>query len=165
MLEVFKQYVCDECGALIESPSQGLLEWRNKLDSNGKTIATGFRIVHHIVVSPLRGVRPEGCYRYAPDSPDSECRPLSSILPVATPFLMAFLHPGCFHSASRDSCRIKDFNEFADLVRRLTIPYYEEARIYFEEALEDGFNYCDKETVFRETNLQSLIRRYKGKSI
>lgn len=164
MLEVLKQFVCDECGAIIESPQEGFVEWENRKDNNGKRIASGFRIVHHIVTSPLRGIKPEGCYRYTQHSPHKEDRLLSALLPVATPFLMTFLNPGCFRSLTPEShynsCRILNFYEFTDFARRLTIPYYEEARIYFEETLEDGINFCDEETVFEEMNLLAIIRRY-----
>jgi len=168
MLKNFSQFVCDECGALIESPFEGLVEWESKMDDDGRMIASGFRIVHNLPTSPLRGIKDEGCYRYSQKSPFREARRLNFIYPVSSHFIISFLNPGCFHSLSPEShlnsCRIVDFYEFADLARRLTIPYYEEARIYFEEALAEGINICDEETVFGERNLQRIIQRYSSGS-
>ena len=58
-LKPLQQWLCDECGEVIEEPAHGYLEWLQ--DDSHK--AYGFRIVHHAPRSPRR---PSGgdCYRY-----------------------------------------------------------------------------------------------------
>lgn len=46
---------------------------------------------------------------------------------------LGFLHD----RNNKIGCQISYFREFVDFSKRLTISYYEEARKYFEEALED----------------------------
>lgn len=47
-LKALPQWVCDECGGVIEEPAHGYLEWLT--DDNHKSY--GFRIVHHAPRSP-----------------------------------------------------------------------------------------------------------------
>jgi len=51
---------------------------------------------------------------------------------------------------------------FTELFRRLHIPYYEEARIYFDEARSDGFFEGHNEfTIYSQPNLINIIEEYK----
>ena len=58
-------------------------------------------------------------------------------------------------------CQISDFREFVDFFKRLTIPYYEEARQYFQEAIEDCEISDENEIyLFTEENLKRIVQRY-----
>ena len=57
LMKPLKQFRCDTCGQLIESPVEGWVEW--VWDRNTRN-ARAFRICHHVSFSPRRG--PEGCY-------------------------------------------------------------------------------------------------------
>ena len=54
--------------------------------------------------------------------------------------------------------RFRDLKEFIEVLRRLHVPYWEQARLYWEKALKDGYHDgCD----FSEKTLQSVIERYE----
>ena len=57
-LKPLEQWVCDECGEVIEEASHGYLEWVVDAD----TRAHGFRIVHQAHHSPRQPG--SDCYRY-----------------------------------------------------------------------------------------------------
>ncbi len=71
---------------------------------------------------------------------------------------LGFLHD----RNNKIGCQISDFREFVCFFKRLTISYYEEARLYFEEALEDE-EICGDENeiyLFSEKKLKSIVQRY-----
>ena len=48
-------------------------------------------------------------------------------------------------------------------MRRMTVPYYEEARIYWDEAEADGFFADGNEYwIYQPITLKELIERYAG---
>ena len=53
MLKPLEQFICDECGQVINSPKEGYVERESGTDANGKMFARGFRIVHAAYASPL----------------------------------------------------------------------------------------------------------------
>ena len=52
MLEPLKQWVCDTCGEIINSSSEGYVEWLT--DDSSPLKSNGFRIVHQAYYSPLQ---------------------------------------------------------------------------------------------------------------
>lgn len=54
MLIPLKQFICDECGEIINSPGEGYVEWEEGIDQDGQFFAKGFRIVHHLPKSPYK---------------------------------------------------------------------------------------------------------------
>jgi hypothetical protein len=53
--------------------------------------------------------------------------------------LLQFIDPGPIHRPPQAASQAVDVREWAELARRLTVPYYEEARFYLERAVADGF--------------------------
>lgn len=135
MLTPLKQWICDTCGQIIESPEHGWLEWRQ--DENHK--AFDFRIVHHVVHSPY--------------GPDGDCYQSDELHNHLTRFvgedglayLLNFLDPGHHISPDYTGPRVSDMRGFVELIRRLHMQYYEEARQFFDKASYDGF--------FRDVNI------------
>ncbi|WP_321425938.1 hypothetical protein [uncultured Bacteroides sp.] len=161
MLEPLKQFYCDECGQVILRPEDGYVEWISIYDKEKeKFISRGFRIVHHPSTSPYKANR-EGCYKYGDTNGRMDIA-LNSFLENVNVELMSFLDPGFLHNSSRkDLTGIIDFPEFADFSRRLTVPYYEEARLYFDQISSDeDFNDRIERSLYSEKTLKRIIDKY-----
>lgn len=157
MLRPLEQFVCDECGAVIMTPWDGLIEWVNIPDGQGGKIATGFRIIHQFSSSPFRMIRPDGCSHYAKND-NGERIQLNVIVPFANLFVLSFLDNQAFPDNKKEyKCnKVADIKKFAVLARRLTVPYYEQARLYFHHVKEENLNILNLKT----ENLQNIILKY-----
>ena len=60
--------------------------------------------------------------------------------------------------------RVRDVREYVELMRRLALPYYEEARTLWGLATESGFfeGGGDELWVYAPETLKALIARYGG---
>jgi hypothetical protein len=122
---------CDKCGEWIESAEDGWLEW--DLESNPPFAKFAFRIVHHLPASPLEGK--DGCNDHANLSGNH----LSYFVGQdGLSRLLAFLDPRT-NGIQSDPCQIRDLPDYVDIMRRLLIANYEEARQYWRDAAEAGF--------------------------
>lgn len=129
-LPPLRQWICDECGEVIEEPSHGYVEWDER---EGTGVGFGFRIVHHNLHSPLKPDR--NCYRYQAGShlhlehflgADGILR------------LLALVDPGEFHIPDFDGPYVENIREWVTFFRRLHVPYFEEARLYLSRAAASG---------------------------
>jgi hypothetical protein len=78
--------------------------------------------------------------------------------------LLAELDPGPYHAPQYAGPDVRDVREWVELCRRLHTPYYEEARLYWKDALQDGFFEGDNEArMYLPRRLKSLIEKYKNK--
>lgn len=133
MLKPLEQFICDKCKGVINSPENGYVEFLNFTDNSDEfaKIRGGFRIVHH------NGHN--NCYCYE-RSVNQQTIPLTEFLGENKfNLIFSFLDEGAHFSPDRPNDKVHDLREFVDFCRRLTIPYYEEARLYFEMAKSDGF--------------------------
>ena len=162
MLKPLEQFICDECGHIITSSHEGYVEWEAGQDIEGACFARGFRIVHHLHSSPLGGR--EGCYKYGNSNYRHDMH-LNNFLENAHQYMCSFLDLGLLHDPDcRIGCRIQDFREYSDFFRRLTIPYYEEARKYIPEALHDGcFDDANEIAFYTPELLRRIIEKYGEK--
>ena len=156
MNKILKEFTCDYCERLIKDPSHGRVEWESE------TVGTpphkkngGFKIVHHITHSPLDNEN--GCYHY-----QAKGLALTMFLgPDQIHRILRFLDMGPIHEPVYSGPGIKDMREYVEFTRRLTIPYYEEARLYWDQAVVDGyFNGQNEIKVYQPDNLKRLIERY-----
>ena len=115
-----QQWICDSCGGLIENPRDGWFEW---YEGKNDQAATGFRIVHH---------RQSCMYNDQELSAQNKCvmdLNLTDVIGI----------DGLSHMVQRlDYDTFKDIVEFAEMIRRVHIPNYEEARQYWSSARNDG---------------------------
>ncbi len=133
MLEPLKQWVCDSCGEIINSAEDGWVEW---LDGEEEfNSCYGFKIVHNDGSSP-RGKG--GCFHYSEKQGPSDIQLDHFMGDKGYVYLLSFLDWGPYVIPEYKGPRVKDIREFIEFMRRLTIPYYEEARMFFKEALADG---------------------------
>ena len=75
--------------------------------------------------------------------------------------LLQFVDFGHYHEPEFAGPYVTDLREWAELTRRLTIPFYEEARLYWSEAIDAGdFDSINEIALFTEDFLRDLIRKY-----
>ena len=163
-LKPLKQWICDKCGEVIEGVEQGWLEWLVSKDRPLRNF--GFRIVHQGEYSPRK---PQGtCYFY--DHWHGPELYASSNLDDfagdnAIPALLWFIDRGPLLDKDKAGPMLRDEREWAELVRRLTIPYYEEARFYLRDAYNDGeLEGLDANVLYHPNTLKWIVKRHRGHS-
>lgn len=115
--EPLTAWTCDTCGETIAAVEDGYVIWRDKLDP---LRYHDFRIIH------------QG--RCDPKGPYSSSLPLQDFLgPEGLTMMLAWLTVGPLKN-EEPSNRVENFAEFVDLVRRVQIPYYEQARLRFHDS-------------------------------
>jgi len=164
MLKPLEQFICDSCGEVIEKPEDGWVEWLyEKNEETGFSKNRGFKIVHHSPRSPLNtGIRGVNCYHYN-NIPNRSDNHLTYFLGVnGLVELYAKLDPGEAFADEKELPMVLNLREYVNFMRRLTIPYYEEARKYWSDATNDGyFNGANEIWTFLPDNLRTLIEQYK----
>jgi hypothetical protein len=134
MLKPLENWFCDSCNQVIADPGDGWVEWF--VDDAGKNF--GFKILHTGVASPLCRA---GCYYYAHDRHTREGFLIDFLGVRGLVQLYRFLDVGPYHSRNYKApdIPINEIRSFVEFWRRLTIPFYEEARLYWDVADGDGF--------------------------
>ena len=130
-LEPLKEFICDQCGQIIEEPGDGWVEWLAYWE-DGTQVVYNFRIVHHKQDSPNQA---GNCY-YTDLHEDYEGT-------ASTDHLQYFLEDQGLARAlaklqrhAEGNARFKnkeDYLQLLELIRRITIPYYEEGRQYLDK--------------------------------
>ena len=166
MLKSLKQFYCDTCGEIINSPKEGWIEWISNYDEETRSNKThSFRIVHHYTHSPIATDTNQGCYQHIGEigRHDSHLHHfLNEDCIMAN--VLKFLDIGPYHDPDYKETNLPDIREYVELVRRLTIPHYEEARHYWAEAVEGGFFHGANEgRIYNVKNLKQLIAIYGDK--
>lgn len=156
MLKPLKQFICDTCGQVIEKPEDGWFEW---IQVDHTQPRHSFRIVHHKSASPRKHLE-EGCYQHGNARGRSDDH-LHNILEHELIHLLYFLDVGPHHDPDAKDPGVQNMREFLEIFRRLTIPYYEEARQYASIAKKDGyFEQANELMVYTEDFLRGLIEKY-----
>lgn len=150
MLEPLKKWICDSCGKVIESPEDGFVEWLEE----GKDIMFnsqyGFKIIH-------AGGK---CFIYPEQSANSSGVPLEHFIgDKGYLYLLSFLDLGSLLMEEYKGARVKDMREFVEFMRRLTVPYYEEARLYFKHLSSDD-DFVLEPSIYHEEELRKIIQKY-----
>jgi len=139
-----RQWVCDSCGKVIDKPEDGWFEWYTEKNT---CLDTGFRIVH----------QRESCMyndRTLEQQNRSPCH-LGLAGALGSSGLGYFLFK--LELSGKGVHKLADIKEVAEIIRRLHLPYYEEARLYWDDALRDGFHDgCS----FDESTLLGIIENY-----
>jgi len=121
MLVPLKNFICDDCGSVIEKPEDGWLEWFDDYE----TPMEGFRIVHSYGTSPKRD-KGGNCY-YTQSTKVSDNHLTHFMGSDGLAFLLA-----------KFDRNLANPRELAEIIRRLHIPHYEEARLFMDRAHKDG---------------------------
>jgi hypothetical protein len=162
-LKPLKQWICDGCHQIIEDPEQGWVEWLTVLVEDSVRNKE-FRIVHHAEYSPRKPH--SNCYRYGwgePPAPNllSTTDLTDFVGQSAIPHLLMLIDPGPCHQKQYQGPTVENLREWADFARRLTIPYYEEARVHWQKAIADGlFEGHNEISIYSPDMLKRIIKRY-----
>lgn len=138
-------WYCDKCGEPIKSVEEGYVEWKR----------TGSDIVDSS--EDLKLVHQNGClYDEKVERQNGYAVPGSHLKEfVGRDGLMQCL----VYLQNRE---FKDPNEMYELIKRLHVPNYEEARIHFKEAYQDGYidNGQLKEHIVYSKSLEYIVKKY-----
>lgn len=152
-LEPLKQWFCDRCGEVIEKPEDGWVHWRRGEDRKIHSI----EILHHLRASPKGGR--QGCY---PQDLELDMHLETMLGERGLARLLAMIDVGAFHDEEGEYVgRVRDLRNWAEVVRRLHLPYYEEARRYFDEARGNGdLEGINEVALYLPSNLKGLVEKY-----
>jgi len=140
-----KQWICDSCGEIIKKPEDGWFEWYT---DEKTSFETGFRIVHHRESC----MYDDGALIRQNRSPSHLA--LERVIGSAG---LGYLLFSIELSEKKGVYKLADIEEFIEMIRRLHLSYWEEARLYWDKAYRDGFHdKCD----FSENTLLSIINEY-----
>lgn len=151
-MKPLKQWICDTCGEIIEKPEDGYVQFHRNAD----LVIDDFIIVHHLSASPFKQNNKQGCYRFS-----SDCDLASFLGDNGLVRLHALIDPGPYHSPEYREY-VADIRKWSELYRRLHLPYYEEARLYWDRAMSDGFfGGANEVFIYLPDNLKAMIEYYE----
>lgn len=163
MLEPLSEYICDNCNEIINNPSEGILEWVSERSDNKSFVNRDFKILHHNAHSPIRDQNGRGCTIHRDTRGLSDVG-LNELLNENSgmSYLLTLIDPGAIHLPNYENILVNNVRVYIDLVRRLTIPNYENARLYWTNAINDNFFDGDNEAnIYSVDNLIRLIETYE----
>lgn len=124
-------FACDKCGMPITKIEDGWVEWITVASEPKPGNARGFRLVHKHTAIP--GTHTESCQydqgvEFEKDGGTLADLPLSDFLG----------HDGLMELLLKLWDRELPMGEVLELIKRLHIPGYEQARLHFKAAINDG---------------------------
>ncbi len=126
---------CDKCHQPISCAEHGVLEWTFDREQSRRH---GFKIVHHSEYSPVKNAfRRNPCSFYG-QAPQGDVSLQQLVGPAGLAYLLSFVDQGLFVHAKMRGPEVTHIWEWAEIVRRLHLPYYDEARQYLDEEKEKG---------------------------
>lgn len=156
MLKPLEEFICDKCNQIINNPDEGYLEW---IKLAGKPAAK-FRIVHHSLHSPYRD-NGWDCYHYTKYKGRMDWKLKIFVGNMGLADLLSIIDVEKVFMKDNDDVHFVNDEEFSEIFRRLQIPYYEEARMYWHIAEQDGYiNYNSNILAYTPENLKILINKY-----
>jgi len=141
MLKPLEEFYCDTCRGLIEAKKVGYFVFDQDEDQKRHS----FRIVHS----------QKSCITDLPSSLSLERITSDDGLGI----LMSWIHLG--ELEGNDTSEYRSNKEFAEVFKRLHLPHYEQARIYFDRALSDGLLDGNSNAWHSPGTLQEIISRYE----
>ncbi len=150
-LKPLKQWICDTCGGIIEKPEDGWWEYIHHIKGN---LIDGFHIVHY---GNMRD-----CY-YNEQALRKENKSVGSMHLDHMLTSSGYGHMLHWLELSQQvQGKTKDhfdMQDYINIMRRLYLPYWEEARLYWERAFKDGFHDA---CCFSENDLVRIIKEYEN---
>ncbi len=147
-MKPIQEWICDSCGQTV-TPENGYLEWLSP-DSGPHS----FNVVHN----------KQRCFQHD-NHFDRSDNPLDVFLGAkGLQQFLAMLDLGrVLDPVGRHMPGTPELRSFVDVIRRLHIPYYEEARLYFEAAVSEGyFSDQNEVSIFVPETCKAIIERYEN---
>jgi len=158
-LQPLQQWICDTCGDLIQCPEDGWLEWI----ATSKVKPHGFRVVHNAKSSPYSHTY-EGCRHYEGVRGRKDMPFGRFVGPDGLGYITELLDwPDSMDTPDRvdNGTPGQHRHNIAELIRRLHIPHYEEARACWTVAEQDGyFRDGGGPWMYEQRTLKEIIDRY-----
>jgi hypothetical protein len=143
-----KQWVCDVCGQVIGSPKDGYVVWK-KDGLNNTHFA--YRIYHKVICDN------DDSFNYSSSLEDF-------LGEAGLAKLLTMIDAGKMHQPLYRE-QISNIRDFLEFFRRVQLPYYEEARLYWQDAIDDDYFADGNELwTYLPQNLKALIKLYGAKS-
>lgn len=141
-----QQFKCDACGQIIARPDVGWVEWL--AGPTRGTKAHGFRIVHN-----------SNRCQYPTSGRVQDVHLTRLLGPDGLAMLLALVAPGGRTGNREDG--VESLEEWGELVRRLQIPHYEEARQYWSDAeTDDFFAGLGQHAFYSQATLRTILIQY-----
>ncbi len=142
-LDKTKFWICDNCGKKIDNIEDGWVECLEAKDENGNYKSWGIRIVHRI-----------GCL-YNQDLVYKQHKAIVSDIDLKS----LSGSDGLMYLLEKISDNnFKDNEEVLEIIKRIHIPGYEEARLYFDEAIEEGvFEPNTKPSYYSQNDIKAVL--------
>jgi len=140
VLRSLEQWICDSCGGIIDGAVYGCVEW---YVSSYSRMISGFRITH----------KSRQCtYDAVELALDRKKGTLISLDSVTGPTGLGLLTERLGRSLENGNVERADTLALGEIMRRLQVPFYEEARLAWrlsiEEGVHDGLSF-DTDTLLR----------------
>jgi hypothetical protein len=145
-----KFWICDNCGKKINNIEEGWVEWLELKDGNGIFNSYhGIRIVH----SARCNYNQDLVYKkFRAIVGDMDLQSFSGADGLID--LLLFISEGYFDNKE----------ELLEIIKRIHIPGYEEARLSFDEAIEEGvFEPNTKPGYYTQSNISAVLDYIKKK--
>lgn len=148
-MKPLEEWTCDTCHKTV-GIDDGWLEWLSSKDG-----PRDFRITHNAA----------RCYKHtnAPDRADMHLK--ESLGAAGLQAFLSMLDVGPLLDPDGEHFPpLPERRSFVEAIRRLQIPYYEEARLYFNDAREDGYFMDNNEVAIHlPATCKRIIERYEKK--
>ena len=142
-------WTCDTCGETIATAEDGWVEWITYRDENGRR-ARDFRLVHHRPASPRRnGCQFDEREEFARDKGTVSDLPLRNFLGMdGLNYLLCLIHEGEIPLV-----------QLVEMIKRLHITGYEEARFFIKSAMHEGVYEPNKPEGFpTQAEIREILR-------
>jgi hypothetical protein len=156
-LAPLKQWFCDRCRQLIEEPAHGAVVWQ----TDGPTGPSHtFEILHKPKKSLSYSKHDTGCF---PDGSSSDVGLEQMLGSHGLNQLLSLLDRGAALDPDGKYLNgVRDVRGYVELLRRVQVPYYEEARRYFKRAREEQYIEDNGSEMFPEEQLVRIVSKYTG---
>jgi hypothetical protein len=145
-MEPLRQWICDTCHEPV-GPDDGWLEWLEP-----ETGAYDFRITHH----------ERKCQKHAYHDDVGDMHLSTFLNAQGLQALLSMLDVGPLLDPDRTRTpATSDIPSLVEVIRRLHIPFYEEARLYFNAARQDGHFMDNEVIIFFPKTCRRIIERYE----
>tara|TARA_R100001377_G_scaffold29436_1_gene16002 strand:- start:355 stop:804 length:450 start_codon:yes stop_codon:yes gene_type:complete len=141
-------WYCDVCDKKITNLKKGYVVW----DTNKENKVSKFNIIHKKTCDKKKHIS------------SAELQDFYGIEGMS--YLISKINNGLLlrMNGKKDHCQVSDFDEYMDFFRRMQVPFYEEARRYFENVpyASEHVDYVGFHSYLPET-LEKIIREYGEK--